>query len=112
MRRRRRYQKRRIRKEKPKEKKRKTIYKRIKLQKIGHIVTPQHNFDPKIYPKESVKLRWAGPSSGLKESIFFWKTLYAGGQSSIVFSSIFGDRIRISEAAMGEGAQRPVWRGN
>jgi hypothetical protein len=31
---------------------------------------------------------------------------------SFYFLSIFGDRIRSSEAAMGGGAQRPVWRGN
>ena len=34
----------------------------------------------------------------------FWKAHYAGGPSSIVFLSIFRDRIRNSEAAMGGGA--------
>ena len=58
------------------------------------MVGPVHNFDPKILPEGSAKLRWARRGAEIL--------------------CIFRGQIRSSEAAMGGdgGAQRPVWRGN
>jgi hypothetical protein len=74
-----------------------------------------------ILPEGSTKLRWAG--RGQSESTLYFivsvvhwieKSLSRGRpEFDSFFNSIFGDRIRSSEAAMGGGgAQRPVWLGN
>jgi hypothetical protein len=33
-------------------------------KKLGRMVAPVHNFDPKILPEGSAKLRWAGRGAG------------------------------------------------
>ena len=54
----------------------KTLEKRKNRKKLGRMVAPVHNFDPKILPEESAKLRWAGLGRGTSyfiASVVLWK---------------------------------------
>jgi hypothetical protein len=55
--------KRRVEREKNNKKDLKTIEKKNQ-KKLGRMVAPVHNFDPKILPEGSAKLRWAMRGSG------------------------------------------------
>jgi hypothetical protein len=50
--------KRRVESEENNKKKRSKNYRKEKPKKIGRMVAPVHNFDPKILPEGSAKLRW------------------------------------------------------
>jgi hypothetical protein len=47
-----------------KKKRSKSYTNKGKPKKIGRMVAPIHNFDPKILPEGSAKLRWAGRGAG------------------------------------------------
>jgi hypothetical protein len=52
--------KRRVEREENNKKKRSKNYRKEKpKKKLGRMVAPVHNFDPKILPEGSAKLRWA-----------------------------------------------------
>jgi hypothetical protein len=55
--------KRRVEREKNNKKDPKTIEKKNQ-KKLGRMVAPVHNFDPKILPEGSAKLRWAMRGAG------------------------------------------------
>jgi hypothetical protein len=58
-------------------KKRSKNYRKEKPKKLGRMVAPVHNFDPKILPEGSAKLRWAMRgckwTSYFIASVFLWK---------------------------------------
>jgi hypothetical protein len=56
--------KRRVEREENNKKKRSKNYRTEKPKKLGRMVAPVHNFDPKILPEGSAKLRWAMRGAG------------------------------------------------
>jgi hypothetical protein len=56
--------KRRVEREENNKKKRSKNYRKEKPKKIRRMVAPVHNFDPKILPEGSAKLRWAMRGAG------------------------------------------------
>jgi hypothetical protein len=56
--------KRRVEREENNKKKRSKNYRKEKPKKIGRMVAPVHNFDPKILPEGSAKLRLAMRGAG------------------------------------------------
>jgi hypothetical protein len=56
--------KRRVEREENNKKKRSKNYRKEKPKKLGRMVAPVHNFDPKILPEGSAKLRLAMRGAG------------------------------------------------
>ena len=85
------------------------------------MVAPVHNFDPKILPEGSAKLRLA--MRGQVDLIFhslcvpverksLKKALDVGGPSSTDLIYFWGSNKKQRSCDGRGGAQRPVWRGN
>jgi hypothetical protein len=86
------------------------------------MVTPAHNFDPKILREGSAKLRWAGRGQGISyfiaySAICMWssgvkKALDVGGPSWIDFIYFWGlnEKQRSCDGQRGRAAPRLGWQ--